>query len=67
MFWHSVLVSDKNIGYPEAVYKRYSKKVAILKKPALQILWTCGQSTWKQTSSFLQAFIFLIVFKTDAC
>ena len=47
MFWLLVLVSGNNIEYWQAVGKRCSEKVAILEKPALQILWTCGQNPWK--------------------
>ena len=47
MFWLLILVSGKNIESSQAVRKRCSEKVAVLKKSALQILWTCGQNPWK--------------------
>ena len=36
--------SGKNIEYAQAVGKRCSEKVTILKTPALEILRTCGQN-----------------------
>ena len=47
MFQFLILVSGKNNKYSQAVDKRCSEKVTILKKPALKILWTCGQNPWK--------------------
>ena len=47
MLWLLILVSGKNIEYSQAVGKSCSEKVAILKKPAVQILWTCGQRFFK--------------------
>ena len=38
MLWLLILVSGKNIEYSQAVGKSCSEKVAILKKPAVQIL-----------------------------
>ena len=43
MFWLLVLVSGNNIEYWQAVGKRCSEKVAILEKPALQILWIAAK------------------------
>ena len=47
MFWLLILVSSKNIEHWQAVGERCSEKVAILKKPALQILRNCGQNLWE--------------------
>ena len=47
MFWLLILVSGENIEYWQAVGKRCPEKVAILKKPAQELLWTCGLNPWK--------------------